>query len=169
MIAPTLTTERLTLRMPEAADLPAYRAYCASERARFVGGPFSSENAFEKLCAMSGHWAMRGFGRYVILCNGEAIGHVGPLQISDDVAPEMTWTLWSDAAEGHGYATEAAKAVVRHLFDESGWQEMIIRIQPENTGSINIAERIGATRTDEPAPAWYPGAVTYRLYEKVPT
>ena len=40
---------------------------------------------------------------------------------------------------------------------------MIIRVLPQNVKSVRIAERLGAVRTDRPAPAWYPGAVTYRL------
>lgn len=165
--APTLKTARLTLRQPVAGDLPAYTAYCASERSRFVGGPFDAVKAFDKLAAMIGHWTLRGFGRYVIELEGRPIGHVGPLAMDDGHAPEMTWTLWDDAAEGQGYATEAARAVVDHLTGDLGWSAMIIRIQPDNTASRRLAERLGATLSDDPAPAWFPGAVTYWLREEV--
>ena len=120
--ARTLTTDRLTLRQPEAADLPAYAAYCASDRARFVRGPFSAPQAFEKFAAMIGHWTLRGFGRYVMLREGRPIGHVGPLAIDDRDLPELTWALWDAAAEGHGYATEAARALSAHLFGAPGWR-----------------------------------------------
>ena len=40
-VARTLTTDRLVLRHPQASDLPAYTAYCTSDRSRFVRGPFS--------------------------------------------------------------------------------------------------------------------------------
>ena len=164
MIAATeLTTERLTLRLPLASDLPVYTAFCASDRARFVLGPFDAVQAFNKLCAMVGHWTLRGFGRYVMDLSGRGIGHVGPLAMDDRYIPEFTWTLWDPAAEGHGYATEAALAVKKHLFEDLGWTEMIIRVQPDNTSSCRIAERIGGVLTDEEAPDWYPGALTYRL------
>ncbi|MEO0937847.1 MAG: GNAT family N-acetyltransferase [Pseudomonadota bacterium] len=165
MIAAQIITPRLTLRQPQAGDLPAYTAYCTSNRARFVGGPFDETKAFEKFCAMAGHWTMRGYGRYVMDLGGQPIGHVGPLGINDSL-PEMTWTLWDAAAEGQGFATEAAMAVWDHLHTQ-GWPEMIIRILPDNTTSIAIARRIGAIQTDEAAPAWYEGALTFRLRSEV--
>lgn len=163
LAAATLTSERLHLRVPDLRDLGPYTAYCASPRAHFVGGPFSAPQAFDKLAAMIGHWTLRGFGRYVMVHDGASIGHVGPLAADDGQPPEFTWTLWDGAQEGKGLATEATLRVKRHLFDDLGWRDMIIRILPGNTGSIGIAERIGARLTDEPAPDWYPTALTYRL------
>lgn len=158
-----LSTARLVLRRPEAGDFPAYAAYCASDRARFVGGPFDAARAFEKFAAMAGHWDLRGFGRYVMTLEGQAIGHVGPLQLLGDETPEMTWTLWDPAREGQGYAREAARAVTAHLLDDLGWPGVILRIAADNAASRQLAERLGAVPCDASAPAWMPGAVTYRL------
>lgn len=166
MIARTLSTARLTLRAPHASDLPSYAAYCASDRARFVGGPYTPAQAFEKYCAMAGHWQLRGFGRYIMVNGGTPIGHVGPLAIDNSHPPEMTWTLWDATSEGQGYATEAATAVWAHL-QSASWAEMIIRILPDNRSSVAIAQRLGAIQTDEPAPDWYAGALTFRLRAEV--
>lgn len=168
MIRDTLQTQRLHLRRPEAGDLPAYTAYCASDRSRFVRGPFAAHEAFDKFASMIGHWTLRGFGRYVITLDERPIGHVGPLAMEDVDPPEFTWTLWDGNAEGHGYATEAALAVRDHLLGDLGWPEMIIRILPKNAASCRIADRIAATLTNDAAPDWYPGSLTYRLYAKVP-
>lgn len=161
--AETLTTERLTLRVPDHRDLDVYTAYCASDRSRFVRGPFTAAQAFDKLAAKIGHWALRGFGRYTITRDGAPIGHVGPLAIDTSDVPDLTWTLWDPAAEGKGFATEAAERVQRHLFDDLGWPEFRILIQPDNLASCRIADRLGAEATNAPAPDWYPGARTYRL------
>ncbi len=158
-----LVTARLVLRRPEAGDFPAYAAYCTSDRARFVGGPFDATRAFEKFAAMAGHWDLRGFGRYVMTCENEPIGHVGPLQLMIDEPPEMTWTLWDGALEGKGLAREAASAVTAHLLDDLGWQTVILRIAADNAPSRQLAERLGAVPCDIPAPAWMPDVVTYRL------
>lgn len=166
--ATTLTTARMTLRMPQASDLPAYTAYCASDRTRFVRGPFTAPQAFDKFAAITGHWALRGFGRYIMERAGAPIGHVGPMQLDDTQPPELTWTLWDAASEGHGYATEGALAVRDHLFGDLRWPQMIIYVMPDNTGSTRIAERIDATLTDDPAPDWYAGCLTYRLRAGVP-
>ena len=163
MIAETLHTDRLTLRRPEAGDLPVYTAYCASERSRFTGGPFAASKAFEKLAAMAGHWELRGYGRYVMVHDGQPLGHVGPLQFGDTDAPEMTWTLWTGVAEGQGFATEAARHVAHHLLVENGWPRLGILILPDNRASMGIATRLGARRTDAPAPDWYPEATTWHL------
>ncbi|MBV0910964.1 GNAT family N-acetyltransferase [Anianabacter salinae] len=165
--APTLTTARLTLRQPQAGDLPAYSAYCVSDRTAHVGGPYSDVQAFDKFAAMIGHWTLRGFGRYVILHEGRAIGHAGPLAMDVSHAPEMTWTLWTADAEGQGLATEAAKAVVAHLFNDLQMPALIVRIAADNAASHKMAVRLGATPTDDPAPHWLPGARTYWLRAKV--
>ncbi|APX12662.1 GNAT family N-acetyltransferase [Tateyamaria omphalii] len=166
--ATTLTTDRLILRQPQASDLPAYTAYCASPRTHFVGGPFDTVKAFDKFAAIAGHWTLRGFGRYIMEQDGAPIGHVGPMQLDATKPAEFTWTLWDGAYEGRGLATEAACRVRDHLLGDLGWPEMIIHVMPDNTGSIAIAQRIGATLTDEPAPEWYDGALVYHLRAEVP-
>ncbi|WP_147110599.1 GNAT family N-acetyltransferase [Tateyamaria sp. syn59] len=165
--ATTLTTDRLTLRQPQASDLPPYTDYCASPRTQFVGGPFDAAQAFDKFAAFAGHWALRGFGRYIMQQDGAPIGHVGPMQRDHRQPPEFTWTLWDSRYEGQGLATEAAAHVRDHLLGDLRWPEMIVHILPDNSGSIGIAERIGATRTDDTPPAWYEGAVVYRLTAEV--
>ncbi|MDW3183257.1 GNAT family N-acetyltransferase [Roseobacter sp.] len=162
-VARTLSTARLALRQPQADDLSAYTAYCASDRAVHVGGPFDTPAAFNRFAAMIGHWAVRGFGRYVMEHEGRAVGHVGPLHLTDETAPELSWTIWNGADEGKGFATEAARAVVDHLLDRIGWTELLIRVAPENTGSCRIAEKLGARAGQPPAFDRYPGALTYRI------
>ena len=163
LAATTLRTDRLVLRQPDLRDLAPYTAYCASDRSRFVRGPFTAAQAFDKLAAMIGHWTLRGFGRYTIVLGNTSIGHVGPLAHESNQPAEFTWTLWDGACEGHGYATEAAIRVRDYLLGDLGWTHMIIRILPDNIGSRRIAERIGARLTNDTAPDWYPGSLTYRL------
>lgn len=165
--APTLTTARLMLRQPQPADLAGYVAYAMSDRARFVGGPFDEAQAFARLGAMIAQWPLRGYGRYVMMLGDHAIGHVGPLARDDDYPPEMTWTLWDGSAEGQGLATEAAQEVVRHVFDDLCWPAMILRIESANTASLRLAEKLGATLSDDPIPAWSPDVLTYVLRARV--
>lgn len=162
MVAETLISPRLALRPPGASDLDAYTRYCQSPRTAFAGGPFTEVNAFEKLAEMIGHWAIRGHGRYVLERDGEPIGHAGPLSIGPGT-PELTWSLWTDAAERHGYATEAAKTVADHLLKDCNWPVLDILIQKDNTASHAVAGRLGARHTDRAAPDWYPGCITYEL------
>lgn len=159
-------TERLILRRPDAADLPFYAAYYTGPRAQFVGGPVDAVKAFEKFCAMIGHWAVRGFGRFVFLARGEArpLGHAGALRIAESGPAELTWTIWDGRDEGRGYASEAAAAARDHFFATTGEPGMVALIAPENAASRRVAERIGGALDEAaPPPPWTPGAVTYRF------
>lgn len=161
-----LCTQRLVLRRPNAADLPAYTAYCTSDHSAMTGGPFAPAAAFDKLAAMIGHWELRGFGR-LVFCERETmrpLGHVGALQISTDSPPEMSWTLWAAADEGHGYAHEAARAYLDGARAAYGFDSLLVRIKPENLRSLALAQRLGAQPARGiPAPPWFADAVSFCL------
>lgn len=159
--AAQLTTRRLCLRQPRATDLGAYTRYCASDRSRFVRGPFTATEAFDTFAAIIGHWTLRGFGRYVIAQNGAPIGHVGPPAMDERHPPEFTWTLWTADAEGHGFATEACRAVLTHLFADLGWSSVASYIDAENHASRALALRLGA-KSDPAAAVPLPGCVAFR-------
>jgi ribosomal-protein-alanine N-acetyltransferase len=44
---------------------------------------------------------------------------------------------------GHGYATEAAKALVAHLFDELGVHRVYASCDPDNHASVRVLEKVG--------------------------
>jgi RimJ/RimL family protein N-acetyltransferase len=55
---------------------------------------------------------------------------------------EIGWSLHPDA-QGHGYATEAAREVLRIGFEDLGLHRVVADADPRNTGSIRIMERLG--------------------------
>ncbi|HJP88238.1 MAG TPA: GNAT family N-acetyltransferase [Candidatus Limnocylindrales bacterium] len=55
---------------------------------------------------------------------------------------EIGWSLHPDA-QGHGYATEAARAVLRMAFDDLKLHRVAADADPRNTGSLKIMERLG--------------------------
>jgi ribosomal-protein-alanine N-acetyltransferase len=143
---PTLTTERLILRAPSAKDFPAYAEFCASERSRGVGGPYSRGKAFERLSALIGHWHLRGFGRWMVAdpVTDEALGVVGLMHPDEWPEPEIAWSLF-DRAEGQGIAYEAAMAARRYAYETLGWTTVVSCASGDNTRSIALARRMGAT------------------------
>ena len=155
----TISTERLLLRPFEMRDLDGYLAYYTGDRTDGVGGPQSRQTVVNRFFAMAGQWALRGYGRYAISLRDTAIGHTGVLHCDPADPAELTWTLWTAAQEGQGYATEAAQAVL------SEWDgpTLIAHIAPENAASIRVAERIGM-RFDPHAtpPSYAPSMHTYR-------
>jgi RimJ/RimL family protein N-acetyltransferase len=55
---------------------------------------------------------------------------------------EIGWSLHPDA-QGHGYATEAARELLRLGFEELGLHRIAADADPRNTGSVRIMERLG--------------------------
>lgn len=55
---------------------------------------------------------------------------------------EIGWSLHPDA-QGHGYATEASRELLRLGFEELGLHRIAADADPRNTGSIRIMERLG--------------------------
>jgi len=142
---PTLETERLTLRAPAEADFPALAAFYETDRAEFVGGHIGPNEVWRTLASMIGHWALRGYGMWAVdeRETGLFCGHVGPWNPHGWPEPEIGWTLLG-AAEGRGIAREAAEASRAYAYGSLGWTTAISLIDPANTRSIRLAERMGA-------------------------
>jgi RimJ/RimL family protein N-acetyltransferase len=143
---PKLRTERLVLRGPKPEDWEVELAFRVSDRARFVGGPYSPTAAWRAFTARWGHWAVRGYGMFTVTRRGSdaALGLVGPIFPEGWAEPELGWVLF-EGAEGKGIAFEAAAACRRFVYDRLGWSTAISYIAPENTRSVALAERLGCT------------------------
>ncbi len=144
---PTIETERLILRAPLGTDLPLWTAFATSDRANFIGGPYTKDMAFRAWAGVIGHWAIRGFGMFVLepKSGGEPLGHVGNWQPEGWPEREVGWTIWSKEAEGLGYAFEAAQAVLVHTFRALKWTTAVSYIDFGNDRSVALAKRLGAT------------------------
>ena len=152
LLVPVLQTARLTLRQPLAADWPAYAAY--RQTARSTNHAMPVGEAWTHFAAFFGHWALRGFGRFIATLQGRPIGHFGPFFPEGHPEPELTWTLWDATLEGQGFAHEGALAVRDHAFGTLGWTSAVSYIDPANTRSQALAARLGA-RQDLAAPNPY--------------
>lgn len=164
MQTPQFQTDRLFFRRPCASDLIPYTQYCLSDRTKYVGGPYTEVQAFEKLASMIGHWELRGFGRFVLVDRekGRPIGHFGALQLDPTEPPEITWTIWHGDDEGKGYATEAGRTFKRYAANELGFASMIAHVRQDNLASRGLAERLGGIlNADATPPKWLPDSVVY--------
>ena len=144
---PTLETERLILRAPQGEDHAHWERLALSDRARFIGGPLTRALAFRAWSVVIGHWAIRGFGMFVLQpkAGGDPIGHVGHWEPEGWPEREIGWSIWDPAAEGLGYAREAARAVLDYTFDTLGWDTLVSYIDEGNDRSIALAQRLGAS------------------------
>ena len=144
---PVIETPRLRLRAPCRSDYAAFAAFGASPRSKGVGGPFTQAQSFSRFCAVFGHWAVRGYGRWIVADRetDAALGIVGPYFPEGWPDPEIAWTVF-EGAEGRGVAFEAAEAARRHAYGVLGWRTAISCIDPANTRSEALARRLGCTR-----------------------
>jgi RimJ/RimL family protein N-acetyltransferase len=145
-----IVTERLLLRplTPDDADsLLAYRG--RPDVCRYV--PF--EPMDEQLIAdrLAGPWARAALtdeGQSLTL--GAVLARTGQL-VGDVVlfwhsreheGGELGYVFNPDFA-GHGYATEAARAVLRLGFEDLGLHRIVARLDERNEGSARVARRLG--------------------------
>jgi len=144
---PQIETQRLLLRLPHRDDFDAYAEMLGDEEtARYIGGHMTRSAAWRKFLQMPGAWAMQGFAMFSIVekSSGEWIGQAGPWMPEGWPGTEVGWSLRRQFT-GKGYAFEAATAAIDWAFDTLGWTEVIHSIQPPNTASIALAERLGST------------------------
>ena len=151
---PSLETDRLILRDTREADIAAEVDFYASDAARFVGGPKKPHETWRMMAMMLGHWALRGYGFWALeeKTTGAYMGRVGLWYPQGWYEREIGWTLMP-AAQGKGFATEAAQAARAHAYDVLGWDTAISQIAPDNAPSKAVASRLGArfeTTYDDP-------------------
>lgn len=160
--APTLETDRLTLRPMVLDDWSAYKKLMGSDRAIFMGGPFSVEKAWGMFCHDAGQWALFGHGALMMVekSTGDVVGQVGLNHGPLFPEKELGWMLYAKA-EGKGYAFEAAQCLRRWAFEVLSLRELVSYIDPDNIRSQKLAERLGAVR-DDTAPRQNPEDLVYR-------
>lgn len=143
---PCLETPRLRLRPLELRDFDAYAELAANEKAaRFLGGPQPRSVAWRGFMTMAGAWYLQGFSMFSVIVKdtGLWIGRIGPWMPEGWPGTEVGWGI-APSHWGRGYATEAAAASIDWAFEELGWDEVIHSIDPQNTPSIALAERLGS-------------------------
>jgi RimJ/RimL family protein N-acetyltransferase len=159
---PTLRTGRLILRAPVMEDFPAYARLMASPRAIHMGGPFDTRAAWGLFCHDVALWELFGHGALMVdlTATGECVGQVGINHGPLFPEKELGWQVY-EAHEGRGYATEAAQALRDWAFATLGLRTLVSYIDPANTRSAAVAERLGAV-LDQTAPKQDPDDLVYR-------
>ncbi|MBY6159830.1 GNAT family N-acetyltransferase [Mameliella alba] len=146
---PVLDTRRLQLRGPRIYDFDAYAGIFCSQRAVYMGGPFSREAAWGDFTNYCACWLLHGFGLWTIDASTTPSAGFALLGYEySDPEPELGIFLTSEA-EGEGYAAEALQAVRTHAFETLGWDSVASFVDPDNTRCISLMTRLGARRDAE--------------------
>jgi RimJ/RimL family protein N-acetyltransferase len=166
MSVPIIETERLKLRGHCLADFAASSAMWADPVVtRHIGGrPLSKEESWSRLLRYVGHWALLGFGSWVVeeKATGSFVGELGFADYKRDVepslkdTPEIGW-IFAVQFHGKGYATEAVRAAVAWGDAHFGAAPTACIIDPENLASIRVAEKCAYRKSH---PATYKGRPT---------
>lgn len=161
MIAPTLTTARLTLAAHRPSDLDDMVAMNTDPAftAQIGVPPQTREEVWHRLLRYIAHWPVMGFGHWVVreTATGAYLGDVGLMESrratspSFEGTPEAAWGFRPDV-HGQGYAREACAAMLGWA-DAQGIARTVCIIAAANEPSIRLAGRLGY------APA---GEVEYR-------
>jgi RimJ/RimL family protein N-acetyltransferase len=143
------STERLTLRHFHILDSePMYRVFGDPEVMRFGDGVRTKEwvQTWLRTC-LERYYQTWGFGPYAAVerQSSTVIGYCGLFYFPDvngQPEVEIGYRL-ARSAWGQGYATEAVRAVRDYAFQTLGIRRLIAIIDPANTASIHVAEKVG--------------------------
>ncbi len=149
---PTLETERLRLRRHRIEDYPdSARMWADPIVTRYIRHtPSTPEDTWSRLLRYIGHWALLGFGYWVIeeKVTGTFSGEAGFADYRRDITPslagipEIGWVL-APHAHGRGFATEAVRAAIQWADSHFPRQKTACIIAPENSASIRVATKCG--------------------------
>ncbi len=145
-----LETERLLLRPLTVSDLDEFLGlHRDPEVVRFVRA-LDRAQAEQRLQANEQEWAVRGHGMLAVIerASGRLLGRVGLKHWPQFGETEAGWLLRRDAW-GHGYATEASRAVLDWGFETLPLAYVTAMIAPANERSIQVARRLGFRPTRE--------------------
>lgn len=161
---PQLTTERLILRAPCAADLDAYRAFYAVSDVTVGGyrGGRSDADVAAILDRDIAHWAAKGFGMFTLrrISDGAFLGGTGLSHPDGWPSHELTWWQMPEA-RGHGYATEASRAVIDWAYGTLGWSQVETHMRDENAAAHALAKRLGGVMDRREV---FPDGITRDVY-----
>ena len=152
-VAWPVRTARLSLRPATAADLgPTWRYRRLEAVSRWlIRAPLTAEDyrvQFERPASLA--------KTLVVELRGEVIGDLMVtvedgwaqaeiLDQAEQVQAELGWVLDPDR-EGHGYATEAVRELIRLCFEDLGLRRVTANCFADNEASWRLMERVGMRR-----------------------
>jgi RimJ/RimL family protein N-acetyltransferase len=144
----TLRTERLLLRPMTEADVDDIHAYQSREDVcRYLPyEPRTRDEVAEKVAKFSLAVTLAAEGDYWQLAIERAGRVMGDVYFTitsvANATAEIGWTLHPDH-HGHGYMSEAARAVLGIAFGEIRAHRVMAQLDPRNHASIALCRRLG--------------------------
>ncbi len=144
-----LQTDRLILRELEDSDFEAVHAYASDPLVvQFMPWGPNTESDTSEFLGRARTAALAkprvGYELAVTLrSSGTLVGAIGLHREDPDATEAMLGYCFSRAAWGHGFATEAGRAMIRYGILELGLKTIWAGCDTENVGSIRVLEKLG--------------------------
>lgn len=140
-----IKTERLSIRKFEIDDWKALHEYASDRNVMeyMPEGVLSEEDSKEFVLKNNGKDA-RNFP-VIITDENTLIGHIVFHRYFGEHTYEIGW-VFNPNYQNKGYASEAARAILKFGFEEMKLHRIIATCQPENTASYRVMEKIGMRR-----------------------
>jgi len=146
-----LRTGRLWLRPVGYQDLPELVRLKGDPRvfAVMLGGVRTPEQAARELAEDIAFWGRHGVGMWTVRSaeTEQFLGLVGMHGRPDGRGVALRFAL-DAAAQGRGYASEAAGAALRYAHERAGLERVIAVARASNIGSRQVLGAIGMTQCE---------------------
>jgi ribosomal-protein-alanine N-acetyltransferase len=148
---PTLHTPRLRLRPFTVSDANAlFALHSNADVLRYWDAPSWTERVrAEQFIAACGQMAEAGTGTRVAVdraSDARFIGWCSLARWNPDHRSASMGYCFDDAAWGHGYATEAARALLQWAFDTLDLNRVQAETDTRNAASARVLEKLGFVR-----------------------
>lgn len=134
-----IRTERLLLRRPRPADLDAFFEIMSNPSAMRYWSTLPHADL-----SVTRTWLDNMLGReatggqhFAIERDGRVIGEVGAGRL-----PDFGFIIHPDAW-GRGFATEASRAAIAHIFAATATPDLLADVDPRNAASLAVLSRLG--------------------------
>ncbi|MET0662829.1 MAG: GNAT family N-acetyltransferase [Ilumatobacteraceae bacterium] len=139
-------TPRLEIRLPTEQDRERFVAlFCDGDFMQYSAGVLDVDAAHRRFDEMLVRAAELSFAKQPVIerLSGDIVGYVGVNRFEFDGQQrlEFGYRLIPEA-RGKGYATEAGRLVLERAAETFGG-EMLAMIDPTNSASQNVAEKLG--------------------------
>jgi ribosomal-protein-alanine N-acetyltransferase len=149
--APSLRTDRLRLRPFNDSDASALFELHSNEHVLryWDSPPWSERSRADLFIATCRQIEESGTGTRLAVdrdSDGTFIGWCGLTRWNPDFRSASLGYCFDDAAWGHGYATEAAQALLQWAFDALGLNRVQAETDTRNAASARVLEKLGFVR-----------------------
>jgi ribosomal-protein-alanine N-acetyltransferase len=157
-----LSTPRLTLRVPQTGDEAAlFELHSDPTVMRYLNEPPWTDpaRAVQKINDNAGAFERQEYFRFAIVLNetGWVIGNCSLFALNKQNRRAEIGYCLNSAYWRRGYMHEALQALLDYAFGEHGLHRLEADIDPRNTASAGILERLGFVREGYLRERWFVG------------